>query len=295
MSSRYGHLSKAGERVLRSLNNTHKNLAARQEKYAKISVPDFIKPALPEVKDHERFKTCREWMFVPGDRVVIMKGKYKGNICVVKQQDVATNGFILDDNGPMKNTPVPKQFWLEGQKSHMISVPQAVSQKDLRLVADIDDPLNAGQTRTVAVKNIEFKGTYYDENYKKMMPYRTVIGQSDLVIPWPKPAPQEDGELATEPSIAREQTFWVDSIVKNPIPKDAFMTIRNPHSKFRRGKLTARDISKLVAPKMPMTDVKKAYIKEKQQLASRPKAKLTDDEKELIGEKIYQHLKEQGL
>lgn len=270
-------------------------MAARQEKYAKISVPDFIKPSLPEVKETEKFKTCKEWKFMPGDRVVIMKGQYRGNICVVKQHDITTNGFILDDNGPMKNVPVPKQFWLEGQKSHMISVPQAISQKDLKLVADIDDPLSPGQTKTVAVRNIEFKGTYYDDNYKKMMPYRTVIGQNDLVIPWPKPEVKEDGDLGTEPSIAREQTFWVDSIVKNPIPKDALLTIRNPYSKFRRGTLTARDISKLVAPRMPLTDVKRAYVKERKELAQRPKPQLSDDEKEQIGEKVYQHLKGQAL
>lgn len=293
MSTGYSHLSKAGARILNKLNDTPKHLLARNEKFAKLSVPDFLKPDIKEVKDDEKFHTAKEWKFMPGDRVVIMKGKNRGNICFVKQHDSTTNGFILDENGPTKSVPVPKQFWLEGQKTHMISVPVAIKQEDLRLIADIDDPSNPGQTKIVAVRDIEFNGTYYDENYKKMMPYRSVLGQDDLIIPWPKPEPQDEGELATEPSTAREQTFWVESITKNPIPRQAMPTIRNPHSKFRRGNLTARDISKLIAPKMPLSETKKAYLEERKKLAKSPRPQLTEEEVEKIGEKVYQHLKTQ--
>lgn len=290
-SGGYLHLTKVA-RVASKMNNVPKHLESRIEKIVRTSTPEFMRPALPSVNEEDKFQTVKDWRFLPGDRVVILKGEKKGNICVVKQHDVMTNGFILDENGPSSNVPVPKQFWLEGQRTHMLTVPKAVRQQDLRLVAEIDDAANPGQLKTVAVKGIEFKGTYYDDGYKKMMPYRSVVGQNDLIIPWPRPEPTEDGDLATEPALAREQTFWVDSIVKNPIPRDALLTVRNPRSKFRRGTLTARDISKLVAPKMPLSETKKAYLAEKKELAQRPRPTITNEEKAAIGQKIYDHLKD---
>lgn len=290
-SGGYLHLTKVS-RVASRMSSVPKHLESRMDKMARLSTPEFMRPALPTVKEEEKFQGVKDWKFLPGDRVVIMRGPKKGNICTIKQHDVLTNGFILDENGPSTSVPVPKKFWLEGQRSHMLLVPCAVRQEDLRLVAEIDDPLNPGQTKTVAVKGIEFKGTYYDEGYKKMMPYRSVVGQNELVIPWPKPEPTEDGELGTEPSLAREQTFWVDTIVKNPVPRDALLTVRNPHSKFRRGTLTARDISKLVAPKMPLSETKKAYLAERRELAKRERPRLTEEEKAAIGQKIYDHLKD---
>lgn len=292
MSTGYSHLSKAGARVLDRLKIVPQHLKARNSKYTRESVPDFLRPESKEVNPEDAFKSEKQWKYLPGDRVVIMKGKHKGNVCVVKQLDKTTNGFILDENGPTKTAPVPKQFWLEGQKSHMLTVPVAIKQEDVRLVADVDDPSNPGHTRTVAVRDVTFNGSYYDANYKKMMPYRQVVGEKDLVIPWPKPAEKEEGELATDPMVAREQTYWVESLAKNPIPAAAFLTIRNPNSKFRRGKLTARDISKLVAPPMPLSAVKKARLAEREQLAQTTGPQFTEEDKKAIGDKIYQHLKE---
>lgn len=256
-------------------------------------MPQFLVPAIPRVEDEEKFQTAREWMFMPGDRVVITRGKWKGQISVIQQHDKETNGFVLDENGPTKTVPVPKQFWSEGQRSHMVTFPIAVEQKDLKLVAEIDDPATPGKTKTVAVKDIVYRGSYFDENYNQRMPYRCVSGQEDLVIPWPKPELRADGELATPPEIAREQTFWVNSIARSPIPEGALLTIRNPHSKWRRGNLSARDVAKLVAPKMPLTKAKKAYIAEQKELASAPKRKLSVEDQDLIGSKIFQHLKQQ--
>lgn len=290
--SGYQHLSKAGARFLKQVEKRPKHLLQHFKKYEEKSMPEFLLPSIPRIEDAEKYQSEKEWKFMPGDRVVVMKGKWRGQTSIIQQHDLETNGFILDENGPTKTVPVPKQFWSEGQTSHMVTFPVAVEQKDLKLVADIDDPTVPGKTKTVAVRDIVFRGSYYDENYKKVMPYRCVAGQEDLIIPWPKPEPKEDGELATDPDTTREQTFWFDSIVKNPIPQGALLTIRNPKSKYRRGTLTAKDIARLVAPKMPLTETKKAYIKERQELSAQPKRKLTDEDKELIGSAVYEHFKE---
>ncbi|SCV02535.1 LAME_0H02498g1_1 [Lachancea meyersii CBS 8951] len=288
--SGYQHLSKAGSRFLKQVENRPKHLVDHFKKFEEKSMPSFLVPSISRVEDSERFQSVREWKYMPGDRVVVTKGRWKGQVCVIQQLDKETNGFVLDENGPTKTVPVPKQFWSEGQNSHMVTFPMAVAQKDVKLVADIDDPKVPGAVKTVAVRDIVFRGSYYDDGYKKLMPLRCVSGQEDLVIPWPKPEAKPDGELATSGEVAREQTFWVSSIAQSPIPQGALLTIRNPKSKFRRGTLTARDIAKLVAPKMPLTKAKKAFIAEKEELAAGSKRKLSDQDKELIGSTVLEHL-----
>ena len=294
MSSGYHHLSKSGTRILNQMRDTPKHMQQRFDKMHKISMPEFLRSDRASVKDEDAFKLESQWKYLPGDRIVITKGSKRGNICVVKSHDKNTNGYILDDNGPTKAVPVPKPFWLAGQKSHILNVPVAVGQEEIKLVADIDDPVNPGQLKTVAVKDIVFRGTYYDENYKKLMPYRQVSGLADMVIPWPKPEVVESiDDLGTDPDVAREQTFWVSSIMKNSIPNAALLTLRNPKSKYRRGTLTAKDIAKLIAPKMPLTPTKKAYLAEKKEFSEKEKPKLTSSDKDIISEKIYQHLSQQ--
>lgn len=295
MSFNYRHISKAGSRILERVNNPAAKFVAKKEKQRLQSIPEFMRPDLPLVSETKKFKTEQEWKFLPGDRVVIMEGELKGNICVIKGRDEHTNGYMLDDNGPSKQVVVPKEYWQEGQTSHVVSIPKALLQKDLRLVADIEDANNPGQTRTVVVQNITFKDSYYDEDYKKMLPYRCVFGQTDLVIPWPRPEEIEEGNLGTSPEITREQSFWVESLARNPIPEGAFLTIRNPHSKHRRGKITAADLRLLVKPEMPLTKSQKASLAMKEQLVSVNRPSLTEEDKILIGERVKKYLENQKL
>lgn len=289
--STYKHLSKAGARYIEQTQSKNSGLAKQFKKFEKLTTPAFLETSLPRIDQDDAFKSEKEWKFLPGDRVVLVNGEFKGNICNITQHDKHTNGYILDENGPTKTVPVPKQFWQQGQSSHMVSFPVPVSQKDIRLVADIEDPKSPDSQKTVAVRDVVFRGSYYDSDFKKVMPYRCVIGEEELIVPWPKPEYKPDGVLATNSEVAREQTFWVESLVKNPIPAGAFSTIRNPKSKFRRGTLTAKEVARLVAPKMPLTQEKKAYIKQKEELANLPKRTLTEEDKEIVGTKIYEHFK----
>ncbi|CAG59053.1 uncharacterized protein GVI51_F03355 [Nakaseomyces glabratus] len=288
---RYDHLSKAGSRFLKHLENVPKRGQRRAEQFMNKALPEFVRPNNRTVPEEQRFADETHWKFVPGDRVVITHGKYKGTVAVIKDLEVATNSFILDGNGPSRKVPVAKQYWLENQSTHMLSLPVSLKRKHLKLLADIDDPANPGQTKTVAVKDVTFDaGTYYDKDRKKVMPYRCVVGRPDLVVPWPTPEPKPDGVLGTEPKLARQQTFWVDTIVRNSIPKNAFLTLRNPHSKYKKKLLTAKDIAKLVAPKMPLSDTKKKFLEEKEMLAKREKPQLTEADIELIGSRVKEFL-----
>ncbi|EDO16539.1 hypothetical protein Kpol_1064p20 [Vanderwaltozyma polyspora DSM 70294] len=291
MEGAYLHLTKVRAKLARTLENQPRRLRPMYEKFGRKTTPLFLQSEKSQVLESERFTKPRDWKYLPGDRVVLLKGSKAGNICVIKSLREGTNSFILDENGPTRMVALPKPFWTEGQTSHMIQMPLDVDHSEIRLVADIDDPAKDGSLKTVAVKDVVFGGSYYDEDYKKVMPYRYVNGDRSMVIPWPRPAPvEEECELGTDPVVAREQTFWVDSIVKNPIPKESLLTIRNPYSKHRRGTLTAKEIAHLMAPKMPLTETKKAYLAERKKLAKvrAERPVLSDEEKDKIGAKIFE-------
>ncbi|CCC69104.1 hypothetical protein NCAS_0C01140 [Naumovozyma castellii] len=289
--SAYLRLSKAGSRILERANTVTRKLKPTNDKVIRRNAPEFLKSGRDQVMEQDRFQSEKQWKYLPGDRVVIVKGKHKGTISVVRNHDSRTNGYTLGENGPTRKVPVPKSLWMKDQVSHVINIPLVLPQDALKLVADIDDE-KTGTSKTVAVRDLAFKGSYYDSNYKKMMPYRYVAGEDDLIIPWPKPEHEPDGDLATSPEITREQTYWVDSIVRTPIPNSALPTIRNPHSKYRRRTLKPMDMAKLIAPKMPLTPERKAYLAKEASIKSKAKSKptLTVDEMEMIGERVRTYL-----
>lgn len=284
-------LSKAGERFKLNLKRVPKFRLGQYEKLQNKSHPPFLRPDVKiDIQADNSVPTdFSKLKYLVGDRVMIVKGPKKGSICKVSRH-VEGNGYILDENGPTNTVAIPKMFWQEGQKSHIVTYPRAVSGDNLRLVAEIEDE-KTGQMKTVAVENLEFKGQYYDEDYKKVLKYRTVKGQNDLHIPYPRPDPKEEGQLCTEVDNVRERTYFVESAVKSSIPEDALLTIRNPHSKYRRAKLTKLDVKRLTPPSMPLSETRKAYWKEKRELSKLPKVNITDEMKAFLGAKIREHEK----
>lgn len=282
------YLSKAGARFRLDIKNIPKHRLGFFKKLQDKTQPAFIRPQIDyDLHEDSTIPTdFAKLKYLVGDRVIITKGPKKGNICKVSRH--VENGYTLDENGPTSTVVVPKEFWTEGQKSHVITFPKAVTQDQIRLVAEIEDE-TTGALKTVAVENLEFKGSYYDEDYKKVLPYRSVHGNPDLVIPYPRPEAKEDGPLSTEVGEVRERSFFVESLAKDAIPQDALLTIRNPKSKWRRGKLTRTEVKKLTPPTMPLTDVKKAFLAELQEKAMKPTNVITEEMKAFLGERVKQH------
>ncbi|CCD27303.1 mitochondrial 54S ribosomal protein uL24m MRPL40 NDAI_0K01120 [Naumovozyma dairenensis CBS 421] len=300
MSSKYAYeqLSKAGARVAERATKVPRHLQPRLQKIMERGTPQFRRGNLPHVRDEERFDSEKQWRFLVGDRVVITKGKLKGTVTTIRMHDRSTNGYILGPGGPTRKVPVPKTLWSEGQTTHIVEMPQIMKRKDLKLVADIEDP-KTGNLKTVAVRDLVFRGGYYDENYKKVMPYRYVAGEQGLIVPWPKPEVVPDGELGTTPENVREQTFWADSYVRNPIPNAALLTIRNPNSKFRKGTLKLKDLARLVAPEMPLTPERKEYLRKEKELKAKNKnilerPALSLEDMQMIDNRIKDHLEKQS-
>lgn len=283
-------LSKVGTRFKFDIKRVPKHRLGQYEKLQKQGQPAFLRSSIKlDLHDDNVIPTEFEKLkFLVGDRVMIVKGPKTGTICKVSRH--VQGGYMLDGNGPTNTAPIPKLYWQEGQKSHVITYPRALPAENLRLVADLEDE-KTGVTKTVAVDNLVFKGKYYDEDYKKVLKYRCVKGQEDLVIPYPRPDPKEDGPLCTKVDTVRNRTYFVDTAVRSPVPEDALLTLRNPHSKYRRGKITPLDLKKLTPPKMPLSETKKAFIKEREELKKKPKAQFTEEMKTFLGSKIKEHEK----
>ncbi|KAH3676280.1 hypothetical protein WICPIJ_009155 [Wickerhamomyces pijperi] len=283
------YLTKAGARFRLDIQNIPKHRLPYFKKLQDNTQPAFIRPQIDyDLHSEGTIPTdFSKLKYLVGDRVIITKGQKQGNICKVSRH-VEHGGYVLDENGPTSTVVVPKEFWTEGQKSHVITFPKPVTEDQIRLVAEIEDS-QTGQLKTVAVENLEFNGSYFDEDYKKVLPYRSVHGEPDLVIPYPRPEAKEDGPLSTEVGEVRERSFFVESIAKDLIPQEALLTIRNPKSKWRRGKLTRTEVKKLTPPAMPLTDVKKAYLAELQEKALKPTNVITEEMKAFLGEKIIKH------
>ncbi|CCH42953.1 54S ribosomal protein L40, mitochondrial [Wickerhamomyces ciferrii] len=284
-------LSKVGERFKFDIKRLPKSLMTRYEKKYRQGQPHFMRSPfkLDLQEDNSVPKEFEKLKYLIGDRVMIIKGPKQGNICKVSRH-VEGKGYILDENGPTSTVAVPKELWQDEQTSHVITFPKAVHQDNLRLIAEIDDE-KTGLTKTVAVDNLKFIGKYYDEDYKKVLKYRCVAGQEDLVIPYPRPEPIEDDALSTPVDVVRERTHFIESAVRNSIPEAALLTLRNPYSKHKRTKLTKLEAKKLTPPKMPLSETKKAYLAEREELKKLPKYNITDEMKTFLGEKIREHEK----
>jgi large subunit ribosomal protein L24 len=283
-------LSKAGARFRLDFQKIPRHRLPKYLKLQEATQPQFIRPQVPvDLKKDGAVST--DWTklkYLVGDRVLIVEGEKKGNICKVSRHS-EYGGYVLDENGPTDTVVVPKQFWTEGQTSHVVTFPKAVTEDKIRLVAEVEDEVTK-QVKTVAVDHLDFKtGSYFDEDYHKVVPFRSVHGQPDMVIPWPRPEPVEDGPLSTEVAQVRERTYFVESVVRDAIPEEALLTIRNPHSKHRRGTLDRTLVKRLTPPEMPLTDTKKAYMAERAHLQKRSKVNITDEMKSFLGKKIREH------
>lgn len=283
------YLTKAGARFQLDLKRIPKHRLKYFANLQKKTQPAFIRSQI-EADLHEDGSVPtdpKKLKYLVGDRVLIVKGPKSGNICKVSRH-VEHGGYILDENGPATTVVVPKQFWTEGQKSHVVTFPKPVTEDQIRLVAEIEDE-KTQKLKQVAVDNIDFSGEYYDEDYKKVMPYRLVHGEEDAVIPWPRPEAKEDGPLSTTVEQVRERTYYAQSLVRSDIPRDALDSIRNPHSKWRRGQITKTDLRKLTPPEMPLTETKKAYLAERAEKKKLPKVNITEEMKAFLGKKIREH------
>ena len=143
------------------------------------------------------------------------QGKYSGTVTKVVALQNETNRVFLE-HSETKRVAVPKQYWQPGQTSHIIDYPLPQHPKDLKVVGTLVE--EDGTEKKIAADKLVFSGEYWDEDYKKMMPYRRVKYNENIIIPWPRPEPVQDCAYSTSGELVEERTFFPNSIVFSDSP-----------------------------------------------------------------------------
>lgn len=285
-------LAKAtGKRYSRELTRyphyTRKMFEQMQER---SQIPAF-RSEFGQVEEKKRYTLPQQWRVQPGDIVLITRGKYAGTTTKVVALQKETNRVFLEQS-ETKRVVVPKQYWQPGQTSHIIDYPLPQHPHDLKVVGTMVD--EAGNEKKIAADKLVFKGEYWDEDYKKMMPYRRVKYNENIIIPWPRPEKIEDCSYSTSEELVEERTFFPNSIIYSDSPSDLLTSMRHPLIKRRykwdKEYLTKSDIKRLVGPKMPLSEAKLAGIEERQKIKASLPTEPLPETVDLVGDKVASFL-----
>ncbi|EGV64189.1 39S ribosomal protein L40, mitochondrial [Yamadazyma tenuis] len=274
-------------RLQKDFSRLNKALRAQETKSNNRMVLPYFEQDYDLVPKHEQKLDFTQVGLAEGDLVYITKGEHKGKISTLFRYTPEFDTVYLSDVSEKK--VVPPTQWFEQQESHLIDYPQQIPRDHVRLAAkDID---SAGKTYYIVADAVVYKDKYYDDRYKQWLPKRFVKHHESIEVPWPgPPTDPKDGELSTDEQVALEKTYEVQSIAIPPVPIGALDQLRNPHSKFKSKILTELDARRLTAPEMPLSKEQKIYLAKKAQQPPTSVKDLTEEMKQLIGEKMAQHL-----
>ncbi|KAF3929858.1 hypothetical protein ABW19_dt0204125 [Dactylella cylindrospora] len=226
-----------------------------------------------------------------GDRVVILAGKDRNKVGVVKEVDLNTDSVKVDG---MNVYPVrtPDYFaGTEGGDQPGIDQEINIPYTDVRLVHQVPDP-QTGVLRDAIVKKIRIADVRKDVYGKKT--WKRYIAYTNTLIPWPKvdEKEHEDQPCDTKRMDAEERTY-VPTLLKPPFPDTVIDELRGKYSVFRDRhdrefveKKMREDAEKKAAQKArvvtPLMEINRKIRREKMELGK--KQKLTGDLLEQIGQ-----------
>ncbi|TVY30574.1 54S ribosomal protein, mitochondrial [Lachnellula hyalina] len=233
---------------------------------------------------------------VVGDRVVIIEGRDKGKIGVIKdvsreRGEVTVGGLNLIDVTIPEYMIGPD----EQDKRPIRTMEKPVSVKSIRLVVPLTDA-DSGVTRDVIVKKVIAAGMWFDKHAGKASWSRVIPGL-DINIPWPK---KESVEYKDEPNdtlrIDVETKTFVPTLLTPPMPGTVIDELRNKFSVFR----TRHDPEYIAAKeeedrlkeekkrtsKQMRTPLKEANRLERKAKKALGKGKLTEEMLEKIGKLV---------
>lgn len=252
----------------------------------KFSLPTFDKTVPPPNITKRERKTDFQVGITSGDLVYITTGEKKGTITTVFQYSASNDSVLLADVSEKRL--IPQTQWVENQASHFIDYPKFVPREHIKLAGKERD--ENGKINYLVADEVEFKGSYYDERYRRWLPKRFVKHHNSIEIPWPNPVTVEDGELSTIEPVVFEKTYELQSIAKAPFPQEALGQLRNPYSKFKKRTLSELQARRLKAPEMPLSAEQKIYLAKKAQEPKKTYSRLSDEIQDFIGGKMAEHI-----
>lgn len=206
----------------------------KSKTYGTYSVYDF---SLPELGKREQMK------FVPiseGDRVVVVKGRDRGQIGEVQEIQRDRNGVRVQGLN-MVDVAVPKYMREDGSEGDEIeieSISRYIPIEHVRLVYPLPDPAT-GAPRDVVVDRVECfrqpgkkrKGKDDDDLDHEFERY---IPGTNTAIPWPEIS-KSDPETyeADTPAMVLEDRSFRPYLLAAPMPVSVIDELRNKYSRFR--------------------------------------------------------------
>ncbi|KAF3934690.1 hypothetical protein ABW20_dc0105126 [Dactylellina cionopaga] len=166
-----------------------------------------------------------------GDRVVLLAGKDRNKVGIVKEVDPDTDSVRIEG---LNVYPVRTPEYFEGLDGgdnpgtdQEISIPYT----DVRLVYPIPDP-QTGVLRDAIVKKIRIADIRKDIHGKKT--WTRYIAFTNTTVPWPKQKEEDqiDEACDTRRMDAEERTY-VPTLLKPPIPDGVIDELRGKYSIFR--------------------------------------------------------------
>ncbi|KAI9866910.1 MAG: hypothetical protein M1830_005879, partial [Pleopsidium flavum] len=233
-----------------------------------------------ELPESERTK---EWPVAEGDRVVLMEGRDKGKIGVVKTTKKETEELTVEGLN-MVDVAIPEHMLVnEIDKRPVRAYEAPVPLSSVRLVYPLPHP-ETGVVRDVIITKLNANsGT------------RRIPGLR-MEIPWPPKEPEihEDHDDDTLRMEVETQT-WVPTLLRPPMPPSVLDELRNKFSVFRTrhdedyiAKKLEEDVEKQwrksLRKTLMTTPVKQLNRKERAEKKKRGKPKLSKDMLAKIGE-----------
>lgn len=262
-----------------------------REKYGTI---DARRTQLPAADPDTKLELAP---FAEGDRVVLLKGRDKGKIGVVREFDDETQTVRIK-NLNMADVFIPEYMRQnEGDTAPVRTVELKIPISDVRLVWALRDS-KTGERRDVIINEVVRKRTGTDRDGNDR--YTRFVPGTNITLPYPKyeTPPKEDTASDTFRILSEEQTF-VPTLLRPPMPPSVLDELRNKYSYFRdrhdpewvEQKLAEDEAEKqkeLWAKKM-ITPLKELHARQRAENRAKGKQPLPSEALAKIGEAMAAH------
>ncbi|KAH0563487.1 hypothetical protein GP486_001953 [Trichoglossum hirsutum] len=249
-----------------------RNVGNARETYGSMEMKR-VRPT--ELAEEERIKF---WSIVQDDRVVVLEGRDKGKIGVVKSIEKKSNMATVAGLNMVDIQIPPFMLANEIDKRPVRSVEMPLPISSVRLVHALTDP-ETGVTRDVIVKKVANSRIWFDKHTGVQRWSRFIPGLN-VRIPWPKKEPKEYKVYEVDtlrPDI--ETRTWVPTLLTPPMPATVIDELRNKYSVFRHrhdeeyvAKKMAEDEEK--AKKKGMAEMMRTPLKEANRRARKERKKM---------------------
>ncbi|OCK81749.1 hypothetical protein K432DRAFT_350465 [Lepidopterella palustris CBS 459.81] len=256
------------------------------EQYGALDQNANARPPLPERMQMKRFNIA------PGDRVVLLSGRFKGKIDRVKSIEKERGTVSLASVATSYVTVHDWQNAADGDPRPYRATAMNFEYDQVRLVYAMKDP-RTNEVRDVIVDEVEVRNFQKDHTGKES--WDRYIPGTNIRIEWPE---EREPEYIDHPDdtlrITVEERTYIPTLLIPPFPETVIDELRGKYSKFRTRhdedyveKKMKEDEEVEKKKKMGVnmrTPLQELFAQKKVEKASRPPPELTEDMLARIGE-----------